>query len=70
MRSFFQSNIEVFYDDSPGVDDNIVPIDFLKNKREKSKIQLRDYQNQAYEACIKDLVTARSSLIVMATGLG
>lgn len=39
-------------------------------EREESKIQLRDYQQEAYEACIGDLRRYRSSLIVLATGLG
>lgn len=34
------------------------------------EIQLRDYQQAAYEACISDLQRYRSSLIVLATGLG
>ncbi len=37
---------------------------------EASKIQLRDYQNAAFEACLSDLRRYRSSLIVLATGLG
>jgi len=45
------------------VDDFVAPV-------EDSKIQLRDYQQAAYEACINDLRTHRSSLIVLATGLG
>lgn len=36
----------------------------------KSDIVLRDYQNEAYEACIRDLKTHSSSLLVLATGLG
>ena len=33
-------------------------------------IQLRSYQQEAFDACLKDLQTVRSSLIVLATGLG
>lgn len=43
--------------------------DFVEPSK-KSKIQLRDYQQESYEACIRDLRTYRSSLIVLATGLG
>lgn len=39
-------------------------------KREPSVIQLRGYQQEAYDAAIKDLATFRSSLVVLATGLG
>jgi len=38
--------------------------------KEKSNIKLRQYQEQAFEACIKDLEEVQSTLIVMATGLG
>lgn len=37
---------------------------------ETRKIQLRDYQHAAFEACLSDLRRYRSSLIVLATGLG
>lgn len=37
---------------------------------EQKTIQLRDYQLAATEACLRDLETKRSSLIVLATGLG
>lgn len=67
----FQSNIEVYSDDdayraSSHIScNNVVPI-----RKEKSLIELRDYQNDAYTACIADLQTVRSSLLVLATGLG
>src|SRR5688572_10250270 len=39
-------------------------------KREPSVIQLRDYQSDAVDACLRDLRQFRSSLLVLATGLG
>ncbi len=36
----------------------------------KQEIQLRDYQNDAVSACLRDLRSVRSSLLVLATGLG
>lgn len=38
--------------------------------RKKSEIKLRDYQQNAIDCCISDLSKHRSSLIVLATGLG
>jgi superfamily II DNA or RNA helicase len=68
----FLSQIEVYSDDhayraSPDINcNNVVPI-----RKEKSLIELRDYQNDAYECCIRDLSSGiRSSLLVLATGLG
>jgi superfamily II DNA or RNA helicase len=67
----FVSNIEVYSDDdayraSPNIScNNVVPI-----RKEKSLIELRDYQEDAYRACINDLQFVRSSLLVLATGLG
>lgn len=65
----FQSNIEVFYGDSDrspsDINDLIIPI-----RKEKSLIELRDYQNDAYRLCLQDLTVVRSSLLVLATGLG
>lgn len=52
--------------DSDSIDDNA----FVSSSLSPSEIQLRDYQIQAYEACLKDLKTHRSSLLVLATGLG
>ncbi len=42
----------------------------LELVRPKTSIVLRDYQQEATDACLKDLKKYRSSLIVMATGLG
>jgi superfamily II DNA or RNA helicase len=68
----FLSQIEVYSDDhayrtSPDINcNNVVPI-----RKEKSLIELRDYQQEAYECCIRDLASGiRSSLLVLATGLG
>jgi superfamily II DNA or RNA helicase len=67
----YQANIEVFADDdayrtSSHIScNNVVPI-----RKEKSLIELRDYQNDAYNACVADLQHVRSSLLVLATGLG
>jgi superfamily II DNA or RNA helicase len=70
----FLSQIEVYSDDhayraSPNIScNNVVPI-----RKEKSLIELRDYQNDAYNACINDLLgpcPVRSVLLVLATGLG
>jgi superfamily II DNA or RNA helicase len=70
----FQSNIEVYSDDyayraSSHIScNNVVPI-----RKEKSLIELRDYQDDAYNACINDLLgpcPVRSVLLVLATGLG
>lgn len=63
--------IEVFgniYNDQPNriADSPIVNV----VERKQSEIQLREYQNDAYDACISDLRKFRSSLIVLATGLG
>jgi len=63
--------IEVFgniYDALPNRVPDCLVIDVVKS--ETSKIQLRDYQQEAYEACLSDLRRHRSSLIVLATGLG
>jgi superfamily II DNA or RNA helicase len=61
--------IEVFgniYEQSFQFVDNFVsPV-----QKPQSEIQLRDYQQEAYEVCISDLRNHRSSLIVLATGLG
>lgn len=38
--------------------------------RPKSTIILRDYQQEATDSCLRDLQEVRSSLIVLATGLG
>lgn len=39
-------------------------------KQPKQEIQLRDYQNDAVNCCLRDLQQCRSSLLVLATGLG
>jgi superfamily II DNA or RNA helicase len=67
----FLSQIEVYQDDhayraSPDINcNNVVPI-----RKEKSLIELRDYQNDAFRLCLQDLSIVRSSLLVLATGLG
>lgn len=50
------------------VDNVSVPLGLLQAKEDE--IQLRDYQNDAVRNCLNDLVTYRSSLLVLATGLG
>lgn len=39
-------------------------------KQPKQEIQLRDYQNDAINCCLRDLQQCRSSLLVLAVGLG
>ena len=61
--------IEVFgniYDGS--VCEYVAPI--ILPERKKAEIQLRDYQQDAIDCCFFDLSKYRSSLIVLATGLG
>src|SRR4030095_15708049 len=73
----FQSELTVYFD---GVDDDLVRLPLRRMGNEsrprlslvtaRKVIQLRDYQQEAFEACLRDLQTVRSSLIVLATGLG
>ncbi len=73
----FQSELTVYLG---GVDDNLLrlPLRRVANDvvrrtalaQPRKLIQLRDYQQEATERCLKDLETFRSSLIVLATGLG
>jgi superfamily II DNA or RNA helicase len=65
----FQSNISIFYGQSD-YDSRVTISNPIVMKLEKSKIELREYQSDAYDCCIRDLATHRSSLIVLATGLG
>lgn len=73
----FQSELSVFF----GGEDDDVPRGALRHDCKRSEprlavvpvrklIQLRDYQQEAIDSCLKDLETHRSSLIVLATGLG
>ncbi len=73
----FQSELTVYFG---GQDDNLLrlPLRRVANDvvprttlaQPRKLIQLRDYQEAAAEACLNDLGTFRSSLIVLATGLG
>lgn len=72
----FQSELSVYFG---GDDDDLerAPLrcraanDVKKaNVVARKLIELRDYQAEATESCLKDLRTFRSSLIVLATGLG
>lgn len=71
----FQSDIAVYFD---GLDDDVprLPLCVLPDAprvealAEKKKIVLRDYQQDATTACLEALKKHRSSLIVLATGLG
>lgn len=72
----FQSELAVYFG---GVDDDVprLPLRRLSSAspqlslvQPKKSIVLRDYQQEATDACLRDLQTYRSSLIVLATGLG
>jgi superfamily II DNA or RNA helicase len=66
----FQSNIEVFYGDSD-YDARSSMLHIVKPaKKEVPRIVTRPYQQEAIDACLNDLKTCRSSLLVLATGLG
>lgn len=74
--TMFQSDISVYFD---GLDNDVPRLPLrvaasdaprLALVAPKKEIVLRDYQQEATEACLRDLKTFRSSLIVMATGLG
>ena len=72
----FQSEVAVYF---AGQDDNLERLPLRRVEAPKAQlslvparklIELRDYQQEAYEACLNDLQRVRSSLIVLATGLG
>lgn len=72
----FQSDVAVYFN---GVDDDVARLPLRASSSDaprlslvapKKAIVLRDYQQEATEACLRDLKKYRSSLIVMATGLG
>lgn len=72
----FQSNISVYFD---GLDDDVPRLPLRRAADDasplvlvqpKKSIVLRDYQQEATESCLNDLKKHRSSLIVLATGLG
>lgn len=72
----FQSELAVYFG---GIDDDVgrLPLRCDVNSvprlalvQPKKSIVLRDYQQAATDACLRDLQTHRSSLIVLATGLG
>lgn len=74
----FQSELTVYFS---GKDDDVPHLDLHRNSRQpggprlslvspKKAIFLRDYQEEATRCCLRDLGTYRSSLIVLATGLG
>lgn|SRR5512139_482784 len=59
-------------DDVPRLPLRAVPVGrhAVELARPKSTIVLRDYQQEATDSCLRDLQEVRSSLIVLATGLG
>jgi superfamily II DNA or RNA helicase len=72
----FQSNVSVYFN---GVDDDVARLPLRAASSDaprlalvapKKAIVLRDYQQEATDACLRDLKKHRSSLIVLATGLG
>lgn len=73
----FQSELTVYFD---GQDDNAVRLPLRRASNDtmprlvvapaRKLIELRDYQQEATERCLADLARVRSSLIVLATGLG
>lgn len=72
----FQSELTVYFG---GVDDEVVRVPLRRDQVirpqlslvvPRKTITLRDYQEAAAKQCLTDLETFRSSLIVMATGLG
>lgn len=60
--------IEVFGNIYGGVTEYVAPVIVPEHK--KAEIKLRDYQQNATDKCLADLRQYRSSLIVLATGLG
>lgn len=72
----WQSNLSFYFD---GTDDDVARLPLRADSPDaprvslvapKKAIVLRDYQQAATEACLRDLKTHRSALIVLATGLG
>lgn len=73
----FQSDVSVYFD---GVDNDVARLPLRPSSASdaprlslvapKKAIVLRDYQQEATDACLRDLKRFRSSLIVLATGLG
>lgn len=72
----FQSNLSFYFG---GIDDDVARLPLrpvsgdlprVALVQPKKVITLRDYQEEATKSCIEDLQTHRSSLIVLATGLG
>ena len=72
----FQSTVSVYFE---GQDDDLARLPLraavsgapqLALVAPKKAIVLRDYQQEATDACLRDLQDHRSSLIVLATGLG
>src|SRR5262245_36488539 len=73
----FQSELAVYFG---GAADNLLRLPLRRDAdndaprlavvRTRRLIELRDYQQAAFDNCIRDLQTFRSSLIVLATGLG
>ncbi len=73
----FQSELAVYFG---GQDDDVkrlplrrasvAPQPRLSLVPARQLIELRDYQQEATDSCLEDLKTCRSSLIVLATGLG
>lgn len=72
----FQSDVSVYFD---GLDNDVTRLPLRASASDaprlslvapKKAIVLRDYQQEATEACLRDLTRFRSSLIVLATGLG
>ncbi len=71
----FQTNLAVYIN---GVDDGLTRMPIhpavegpkLELVKPRQLIELRDYQQEAFDNCLRDLEWHRSSLIVLATGLG
>lgn len=74
----WQSNLSFYFE---GTDDDVARLPLRVDRGSsdaprvslvapKKAIVLRDYQQAAAEACLRDLKTHRSALIVLATGLG
>lgn len=66
----FQSVLEVF--GYYNVSNTVMHIDCVSvaTAGAETEIQLRDYQQEAYDCVLRDLQRVRSSLVVLATGLG
>lgn len=72
----FQSDVSVYFD---GLDNDVARLPLRSGAPDaprislvapKKAIVLRDYQQEGTDACLRDLKRFRSSLIVLATGLG